>query len=275
MVTIQEIPAEFQFDYDLDELKAIWPRLHAIDGEPSPSVPTVRALMAGQQVEHDQITEDLWMAWLDFHNGHFNRAFETGQALGAAGFYVAHLAANTYGSYFLPKAQQADYFETLITRGKSVVEGHADQINIIYVHALHLGRYAQSVSPVKALSSGIVPDFRKALENCLALSPGHIPSLLAHAALMIEAIVTMGELPARMGFGATRKKILRQYEQALELADPPPLVFLEVAKGLARLEKRKAKDKVKSLLTQAVSAARMDPMDALDIRDAMDLLKGY
>jgi hypothetical protein len=78
-----------------------------------------------------------------------------------------------------------------------------------------------------------------------------------------------------MGFGATRKNILHQYEQALELPDPPPLVFLEVAKGLARLEKRKAKDRVRSLLTQAVSAAKMDPMDALDIREARNLLNQY
>ena len=114
--------------------------------------------------------------------------------MGAAGFYVAHLAANTYGSYFLPKAQQTAYFETLIKHGKPVVERYSDQINVNYVHALHLGRYAQSVSAVKALSSGIVQDFRKALEHCLTLSPGHTPSLLTHAALMIEAIVTMGEL---------------------------------------------------------------------------------
>lgn len=269
------------FDYDPESLAAIWHKIHSIDCEPLPTADHLQQILAHQNLlqaspvygkDYAALSDALMAAWTAFHNGCFLQAYEMGKACGPVGAYVALLALNSYAGYLAPDDEKAQLFHDAAQQAKQATSILPEAINIEYAHALNLGRYCESVSISKAITSGAAPAFKKSLDRCLALDNQHTPSLLAQGALFAQVIDAIGELGARVSFGATRKKVLTVFDLATQVAAPPPVVFLEYAKYLYLLD-RKSRTKVKSLLQQALDAPVLDPLDQFDQAEAQRLLQ--
>ena len=275
---------EAPIDYDLDSLRAAWSQIHSIDQEPAPSPERLSLLISAAKAhpleavtgqygdDLDALSDALWAAWLAFHNGEFQLAYDAGVNLGAVGAYVSSLALNTYATYLAPKQDQADIYMTAANRAREAAKVLPVEVNIEYAHAFNLGRYAETVSIAKAMSSGAGLAFKKSLETCLEINNQHVPSLLAQGALFAQVIDAIGELAARMSLGATRKKVLAVFEQAVNRPALPPVVYLEYAKHVLLLE-RNAKAKAEQLLSKALAAPVYDPLDVFDKAEARALLE--
>lgn len=288
MLHLNPTPEHAWFDFTLASLEAVWPQLHSIDGEPFPSVDRVsRSLKetgsasnsTGDPIKSEQTTEalttQLQHAWLAFHQGRFDEAYQLGCSLGPLGSYVAHLAVNVYGVAFVAEENRAAFFQQAITELEREFPNLPQEANFHYVHALHLGRYSESISTAKAVSGGSLMAFKRSVEHCLVLEPGHIPSKLAYAALMAEAIGAVGEFAAKLTFGATKQKVLACYEETLALNNPPPVVYLEFAKGLILLDKKKQRERIVNLLRQALEAPVLDALDRIDLQIMRPLFTEY
>lgn len=267
---------ESPFHYDRDSLVDAWSRIHSIDQEPLPSAENLERASGVNAEDAGALSQTLLAAWVDFHNGDFQGAWEKGKAAGAAGGYVTGLALNSYGTYLAPEKDRADIFLQAANDARQAAESCPDSVNIEYAHALNIGRYSETVSITKAITSGAALTFKKSLDTCLTIQPGHVPSLLAQGALYAQVIDAVGELAARVSFGATRKKVFAVYEKALDAktldAKTPPVVYLEYAKNIRLLDSKK-QSQVKGLLEQALNAPVLDPLDVFDQREASQLLK--
>lgn len=271
------------YQYDKSSMASAWPQIHAIDQEPLPTVAGLKQLLKGTDLalesasprfgqDFDGLADALLDAWVDFHNGDFQSAYQKGMGCGLVGYYVAMLALNTYATYLAPTSEQAGLLLQAAETSQKAADAFPRAINFQYAYALNIGRYSEAVSITKAISSGAAVSFKKSLETCLKLKPDHIPSLLAQGALFAQVIGAIGELPAKLSFGATRKKVFSIYENALKIANPPPVIFVEYAKSIQLLDK-KNQGMVERLLKEALDAPVLDPLDAFDQQEAVALLR--
>lgn len=282
MLHLNPTPVNIRFDFTMASLEQLWPQLHSIDGEPFPAVNRISAQLENAQAQDGaeqrdivEITEQLQQAWLAFHQGRFEEAYSKGRQLGPLGSYVAHLAANVYGVAFVSEQNRSEYFQQAIHDIELTLPNFPPEVNYYYAHALHLGRYSESVSTAKAVSGGSLMAFKRSVERCLAMNPEHIPSKLAYAALMAEAIAAVGEFAAKLTFGATKQKVFDCYEATLALKNPPPVVYLEFAKGLVLLDKKRQKERISRLLKQAIAAPVLDALDQIDLQASAPLFAAY
>lgn len=271
---------ESPFDYNSDSIVDVWSQVHSIDKEPLPTAKGLKQLLKGASIDaasptygddFEALAAAIIDGWVDFHNGDFQGAFDKAEACGPAASYLALLALNTYAGYLAPESKQADLFYGAAEKAKDAILMFPKVVNIEYAYALNIGRYTESISIAKALSSGAALSFKKSLDKCLSIQPNHVPSLLAQGALHAQTIDAIGELAARMSFGATKKKVFNVYESASQIDNPPPVIFLEYAKNIQLLEKNN-KGKVERLLKQALAAPVLDPLDAFDQKEAAELL---
>ncbi|MCG8669593.1 MAG: hypothetical protein MI867_09290 [Pseudomonadales bacterium] len=272
---------ESPFEYDAQSILDAWPQVHSIDQEPLPCANTLDALLNGSDLsvtspsfgdDTEALSEHLMSGWVDFHNGDFQGAYEKAVHCGPAATYLALMALNTYASYLAPEKERADLLLAATEEAKKAIALFPGVVNIEYAYAINIGRYSETVSIAKAITTGAALNFKKSLDTCLSISPKHVPSLLALGALHAQAIDAIGELAARMSFGATKKKVFKTYEEATKLPNPPPVIFVEYAKNTLLLEK-KNKGMVERLLKQALAAPVLDPLDAFDQQEAVELLE--
>lgn len=269
-----------QFDYTQQSLAEIWGRVHSIDQEPWPTVDGLKMMLLDKPIaqvsphfkdDFESLANTFQQGWVDFHNGDFQGAFENAEKCGPVAAYLSLLAVNTYACYLAPKKDRESLYFEAAEKAKQAIELFPDQVNIEYGYALNIGRYSEEVSIAKALSSGAALSFKKSIEKCLALQSGHMPSLLALATLHAQAIDAIGELAARMTFGATRKKVLAVYQEAAKMDKPAPLIYVEYGKNILLLDK-KNKRLAEKMLTLALDAEVLDPLDILDQKEAEKLL---
>ncbi len=159
------------FVYTPASLKKAWPALHIGDAEVMPK------------------DANLVQAWIAFHAGDFEKAFEMGMAAGMDGYSVANKAACIYATYLEDdEKKKIATFEEVAKRCEEQQAAQPKCANAFYWHAYALGRYAQGISVVKALSQGIAKKCALALIwlwNSHQNTPMHI-SLWVHTMLKLS-----------------------------------------------------------------------------------------
>ena len=271
------------FNYDRESLPPIWERMHGIDQEPLPTPQVLDALLKRPGVRLEQVSPEygddveglsdaLLDAWVAFHNGDYEGAAQQGRACGAVAGYVTYLAENSYASYRAPETERTELFLKAASGARECADVLPGEINIEYIYAMNMGRYTEGISTAKAVSSGAAKSFKQSLETCLEIRPDHIPSLIAQGAFYAQVISGIGELAAKVSFGATRKKVYGVFEKALEMPSPLAVVYLEYAKNRLLLEPKKRKEAI-TLLEQAIVAPVLDPLDVFDQQEARALLR--
>ena len=238
------LPAKAVFTFERKSLRRYWPLLHAGDGE------------AYQQ---DAALLD---AWVDYHNGAFQSAFEAAVSLDDAGATLANRASCTYATYLeTDPARRLDFYLQAASRAAAHVERHPDNANAHFLHAFALGRYSQGISVTRALALGFGSDVKRALHTALKLQPQHVESHIALGAFHAEVINKVGALIGNLTYGAKREDSLVLFERGLTLQPRSPSALTEYALALLMLDGETRSPQAQSLFAKA---AAMQPVDAPD-----------
>ena len=122
-------PHTGDYSFDAASVKKNWARLHQGDCEPLPKDAAVLA------------------AWVLFHNGEFQKAFDAGVKAGGNGTTVANKAACIYANYLETKEKpKLDMFMATAARAEALQKADPKNANAYYWQAYALGRYGQGIS---------------------------------------------------------------------------------------------------------------------------------
>lgn len=241
--------------YTAASLKKAWARLHAGDAEPLPRNPL------------------LIEAWIAFHAGEFEQAARIGLDVGVDGYSVAHKATCIYATYLeqSEKKRIATYEEVAERCERQQTEQPAVAAGF-YWHAYSLGRYAQGISIVKALSMGIAPKVRNSIETAIRLAPRHSDAHIALGTFHAEIVKSVGAMIGGLTYGAKKEECYKAYKKAIELNPNSAIARIEYANALVMLDGKKRMDDAVALYTQASDIDAMDAMERLDVQAARDEL---
>ena len=237
-------------------LKKSWERLHKGDCEPFPK---------------DAEVVDAWIA---FHAGDFQAAHEQGLAAGAAGITVANKAQAIYANYLEDNDKaKLRHFEEVAARAEAQQAKDAKNANAFYWQAYALGRYAQGISIVKALSQGIGAKVKSALDTTVKLAPKHADAHIALGSYHAEIIDKVGAMIGGLTYGAKKDIGLKHFDTALKLNPDSAIARIEYANGLVMLEGKKALPKAEALYGEAAAGKALDAMERLDVELAKSELE--
>ena len=243
--------AEKKFEYTRASLKKAWDRLHKGDAEPFP--------------KSDAVVD----AWIAFHAGDFQGAAELGAKAGAEGVNVANKSQAIYANYLEANdKRKLALFEEVASRAKKLQRDQPKNANAYYWQAYALGRYAQGISIVKALSQGIGGKVKTALETTIKLSPRHADAHIALGAYHAEVIDKVGAMIGGLTYGAKKDAAMKNYQTALKLNPDSAIARIEYANGLVMLEGNKALKQAEQLYAEAAAMDAMDAMERLDVEQA-------
>lgn len=148
-----------------------------------------------------------------------------------------------------------------------------DHINSTYFYGLHLGRYSETVSLLRAAKENIAPKFTKALEKTLKANPNHLLATVDMGTFHASVVDTVGSLAARITYGATKEKSLKHFEHAMSIAPELPVVYIEYSKGIKIIEGKKGIKKSRAMLEQVSQLEALDAMEALDVAFCVEQLE--
>jgi tetratricopeptide (TPR) repeat protein len=243
------------FVYTPATLKKHWARLHAGDAEPFPK------------------DADVVQAWIHFHAGDFQAAYDAGLAAGGNGITVANKAQGIYANYLEKKEKvKLEMFLEISERAEAQQAEEPKNPNAWYWQAYALGRYGQGISVAKALAQGLGSKVKNALETTIKLAPKHADAHIALGAFHAEVIDKVGKLLGRTQ-GADAATGLKMFEQALKLNPTSAIAMIERANGLVMLEGDKRMKEAEKLYVDAAACEAMDAMELLDIELAKEELE--
>jgi tetratricopeptide (TPR) repeat protein len=260
-------------DYDFRgrALERHWPRLHRGDCEPYPTVSAVKAYVAAHpdlepSMPIDHAVEALREAWCVFHLGDFQAAERLGLALGLLGFNVANKAANIRATYLdgAKKKKLATLLDAA-RRAEKLQRCAPSMPNAWYLHAQALGRYAQGLSVMQALSEGIGSKVRSSLEKTLELEPHHADAHIALGAYHAEIINKIGTLVGSLTYGASSDAAIQHFERALKLNPDSAIARIEYANGLLLMFGDAKRAQATRLYEQAAKCTPADAMERFDV----------
>lgn len=234
--------------YTAASLKKAWGRLHAGDAEPFPKDAT------------------LIDAWIAFHAGEFETAARLGLEQGLAGYSVANKAACIHANY-LEKSDKKKLamFEEVAERCEQQQQQQPKNPAAYYCHAYALGRYAQGISIVKALSLGIGNKVKHSLDMTLKLAPKHADAHIGLGTYHAEIIDKVGAMIGGLTYGAKKEEGLKFFRNALTLNPHSAIARVEYANGLVMLEGKKKMDDAIKLYEEAAACDPVDAMERLDV----------
>jgi tetratricopeptide (TPR) repeat protein len=243
------------FDFDAAAVKKLWARLHAGDAEPLP--------------KDAKVLE----AWVLFHRGEFQKAFDAGLKAGGAGITVANKAQTIYANY-LEKSEKTKLamFQEAATRAEALQAEEPKNANAYYYQAYALGRYSQGISVAKALTQGLGSKVKSALETTIKLAPKHADAHISLGTFHAEVIDKVGSLLGRTQ-GADKATGLKMYQQALKLSPTSAIGMVEYANGLVMLEGEKKMKDAEKLYADAAACEPADAMERLDVEMAKEELE--
>lgn len=243
--------------FDSALLQHQWGRLHTGDAEPWPE----RA--------------DVLEAWIQFHNGEFQRAAHSGMTLGDAGLNVANKATCIYANYLEPREHaRQQLLQEAAARAEAFQKRDPENAGAWYWQAYALARYSQCISVAKALTQGLGWKIRHALETTIVLAPRHADAHLALAGYHAEVIDKVGALVGGMTHGASKDAGLALYQKALALNPDSAITMSEYANGLLMLEGHKRMEEARHLQDRAAAVQPLDAMERLYVASVRLELEG-
>ncbi|HTN48690.1 MAG TPA: hypothetical protein VMK32_04595 [Burkholderiaceae bacterium] len=245
-----------KYQHTAATLKKAWDRLHKGDAEPFPK------------------NEALVDAWIAFHAGDFQKAAELGLKAGAEGTSVANKAQAIYANYLEEgEKRKLELFQEVAGRAEAQQAKEPKNANAFYWQAYALGRYAQGISVVKALTQGIGGQVKAALEATIKLAPRHADAHIALGSYHAEVIDKVGAMIGGLTYGAKKDLALKNFQAALKLAPESAIARIEYANGLALLEGKKSLKEAEKLYAEAAACEPLDAMERLDVELARSELE--
>jgi tetratricopeptide (TPR) repeat protein len=244
-------PHPGDYTFDAASVKKNWGRLHQGDCE---ALPKDAAVL---------------QAWVLFHNGDFQKAFDAGLKSGGDGITVANKAACIYANYLETKEKaKLEMFMDIAAQAEAQQKADPENANAYYWQAYALGRYGQGISVAKALAQGLGTKVKNALEQAIKLQPKHADAHIALAAFHAEVIDKVGSLIGGMTYGAKKDTGLKLFTEALKLNPTSAIAMIEYANGMVMLEGDKKMKEATGLYEQAAASKPMDATERLDVEMA-------
>lgn len=262
------------WEYAGDALEKAWPKLHAGDQEPFPSVARVAKLVKahpelGEAGVATDIAETLQQAWRAFHRGDFEAADALGASLGPIGYAVANKAMGIHAAYLVDGDEdKMKRYEAIAARADEAIAALPKEPNAHYFRAFALGRYSQLLSIAKALAQGLAGKVKDSLDQTLALAPKHAEAHLALALYHAEIVGKVGGMLASLTYGAKASIAEDHLKTAAKLAPDSPVVHLEHGNALLLLYGEKREDDAAEAYSKAAALKPRDAMQALDAAEA-------
>ncbi len=250
-------PHVSEFPFDADTVRKQWSQLHLGDQEPLAQDPKVLA------------------AWVHFHRGEFQQAFEAGLKAGTNGITVANKAACMYANYLEPREKiKHDIFNEVAQRAAQQAAENPDHANAHYWQGYALGRFSQGISVARALALGLGGKIKMAFETTIRLEPKHGDAHIALGTFHAEVIDKVGAMIGNMTYGAKKDTSLQLFQQGLALKPKSPIAMMEYANALTILEGDSRHAEATALYERAAATAPMDAMERLDVDMAQAELAG-
>ena len=219
-------------------------------------------------------SQSISSARAQFAAGDFPAAAQTARALETFdGYLVAASAQTALGEFLTRGEERRQVLLDAIQLSQKAVDLKADDTEALLHLARAMGRYAQSISPGKALSEGYGEKVKDILDNVLRLDPNSWAGHLSLGSWHSE-ILAKGGFFAVIAFGASEKRALDHFAKAVELAPHSAIVHLEVARGLHNLSDTKNRALIVGHLEQAVELRPTDAYERLVQRAAEQMLAG-
>jgi tetratricopeptide (TPR) repeat protein len=170
-------------------------------------------------------------------NGDWLMAADMGAALETSeGYALAAQALAIYGYHVAPKEEKQPLFQRGMDYAEKAIELGPDSSEA-HLQASHaMGRYAQTIGVLQALSEGFADRIKDVLDKAIALDPQNFNAYVSLGAWNAEIVNSAG-IMAKVLYGATEEDALANYARALEIAPEDASVNLEYAIGLLTLDK--------------------------------------
>ena len=205
--------------------------------------------------------------------GRYLEAASLAETLGtSAGCALAAESLALYGHYVAGEEEEQALFQRAMLLAQKAIR--LDPLNAeAYLQSAHaMGRYAQTIGAMEALSEGYATKVHEALQNALRLNPAMGSAHLSLGAWHSEIVAALGGLGDSMVYGATRKDAIAHYERALELEPEEILVPVEYALGLLRLDETKNRERARGLLARALHMPSKHALDRILHQRAVEIL---
>ncbi len=197
-------------------------------------VPAVVAALLVAAPVLAQVSPELQSA---FDEGRFLEAADLGEAAAtSASLAMAAESLALHGYYLAAEDDKQALFTRAVGLAERAVAQDAANPQAHLQHSHAMGRYAQTIGVVEALSDGYAGLTRDAMDNALALDPDMVPALLSLGAWHAEIVAAAGSLMAGMMYDADEEQSLAAFEKAYALAPESNGVNLEYAIGLTLLD---------------------------------------
>ncbi len=267
------------YDFSGDALQKRWSRLHQGDCEPYPAAANLTKLVSSHgdlkpSVPVRQAATTLQAAWHAYHYGDFGQAIKLGLSVGPLGYNVANKAAIIYATYLegAEKRKLALFLES-VERAEELQACAASMPNAWYFHAQALGRYAQEISVVKALTQGLGGKVKASFERAIALEHHHADAHIGLGAYHAEVIDKIGALVGGLTYGASTSSGVKHFETALKLNPHSAIARIEYANGLMMMFGKSKMAQATRLYEDAAKCVAADATERLDIELARSELK--
>ena len=169
--------------------------------------------------------------------GNFKEASVVAAGIGdAEGFAFAAASLAVYGYEIAGEADMQPLFLKAIEYAKAAVELDAGSSEAYLQLAHTLGRYAQTLGTMTALSEGYAEQIRTAIDKAIDLDPRNYQAYLSLGAWHSEII--FAGFMAWLLYGADEDDSLDAYAKALEIAPKDNNVHYQYAVGLLKLDDR-------------------------------------
>ena len=204
-----------------------------------------------------------------FAEGRYREAADLAETVGnATGYALAAESLAVEGHYLAGDEQRPSLLQRAMHLAERAVRLAPEDPEAHFQLAHAVGRYAQSISPMKALRQGYAGRSRAAIEAALRLDPDMVHARVSLGSWHADVVARAGRFIARTAYGATRKAAIENYERALELAPDDKIVLAEVARGLLALDRREHRVRARELLSSAVGMPSEDAFEQIIHKEA-------
>jgi len=274
------------FDYPPALLEQRWPALTRAIRVPYPSAAYLRARLErfptlkaelGPDFDDDYqaLSAEILHTWRLFFRGDFRAAKDHGAKLGAFGKLPAYLSQCIYAVYLSDTREEkielledvanqiTDYVDVLKAM-KDEPEFQDDYMMLRLGYAFAIARIAEEATPLEAVMNNYMFKVAYAIDDTLAIDPGHPVALAMQAAMDANIIRFVGKLLGRLTFGARLSRVEEGFAASFDQEDDLAIVHYEYANSLIYINRDRDIYRALDAFNTAIGIHPVSAMEALD-----------
>lgn len=283
-------PSQLQtFDYSGDKLKQNWPKLtqgtqqqwpdEAFIGAIANQYPDLltQMLRLAQQPDahpavkallednYSPLAQALQQTWRLHYEGKYEQSYQLGAQLGPAGAVPAIYSKLIHTTFLVkdPK-QKRERFRQAAQEAETSLQltpGYDfGEFGLLYARA----RILELLDASEALSSGYLGSTQARLEELAERHPNNSLYPTTYAGIQAGVVERVGSFIGRVTYGATAKRAIEGFKQALELEDDLPVIYNEFIVALERIDPKKHQTLIQDLSAYCLALRVYSAEEALN-----------